>query len=285
MTNDTSSAATAAPSADNASAPSADNASAASADNASATSEKPLNIGTFDTKDPNAWFFRAEMMFRIRAVLSEKRKAELVMECLPPACWNVMAKFFEETTSPTYTQVKEELLEHWDTKPAARAKQFFAHLGSSAGDTNVSTMYHTLDTLTTIPKTTTREKSALNIVMEMTLQMYPKQVRAQLPDYASMDTKEFLRQADRILAAYAEPSILAAAAAAPDSEDETAEIAAPTRPRVDSTRYPRPTQQQQQQQTQPFPRRKKKTDTCFYHTRFGDKAFRCQPPCRFQKNE
>ena len=268
MTNDTTTAATAAP---------------PSADNASAAAEKPLNIGTFDMKDPNAWFFRAEMMFRIRAVTSEKRKAELVMECLPPACWNVMAKFFEETTSPTYTQVKEELLEHWDTKPAARAKQFFAYLGSSAGDTNVSTMYHTLDTLTTIPKTTTRAKSALNIVMEMTLQMYPKQVRAQLPDYNTMDIKEFLRQADRILAAYAEPSILAAAAAAsataPDSDDEPAEIAAPARPRVEPTRYHRPTQQQ------PFPRRKKKTDTCYYHTRFGDKAFRCQPPCRFQKNE
>ena len=249
-------------------------------DNASAASEKPLNIGLFDTKDPNAWFFRAEMMFRIRAITSEKRKAELVMECLPPACWNVMAKFFDENASPTYLQVKEELLEHWDTKPAARAKQFFAHLGSSAGDTNVSTMYHTLDTLTTIPKTTTRQKAALDIVMEMTLQMYPKQVRAQFPDYSSMDTKEFLRQADRILAAYAEPSTLAAAT--PDSEDDQPEIAAPARPRVEPTRYPRPTHQQQQQ---PFPRRKKKTDTCYYHTRFGEKAFRCQPPCRYSKNE
>ena len=265
--------------------PSADNASATSADNASAASEKPLNIGTFDTKDPNAWFFRAEMIFKIRAITSEKRKAELIMECLPPACWNVMAKFFEEKKSPTYAQVKEELLDHWDTKPAARAKQFFAHLGSSAGDTNISTMYHTLDTLTTIPKTTSREKTSLNIVMEMTLQMYPKQVRAQLPDYSTMEMKDFLKQADRILAAYAEPSILAATASAsasaagPDSDDEPSDTAAPTRPRGENTRYNRPTQQQT------FPRRKKKSDTCYYHSKFGDKAFRCQPPCRYQKNE
>ena len=241
-------------------------------------SEKPLNIGQFDTKDPNAWFFRAEMMFRIRSITSEKRKAELVMECLPPGCWNVVAKFFDENTSPTYTQVKEELLEHWDTKPAARAKQFFAHLGSSAGDTNVSTMYHTLDTLTTIPKATTRQKAPLDIVMEMTLQMYPKQVRAQLPDYSNMEIKEFLRQADRILSAYAEPDSLAAAT--PHSEGDQPEVAAPARPKGEYARHPR-----QQQQQQPAQRRKKKTDTCFYHTRFGQQAYRCQPPCRYSKNE
>ena len=114
--------------------------------------EKPLNIGQFDTKDPNAWFFRAEMMFRIRSITSEKRKAELIMECLPPGCWNVVAKFFDENASPTYTQVKEELLEHWDMTPANRAKQFFAYLGSTAGETNFSMIYHTMDTLTTIPK-------------------------------------------------------------------------------------------------------------------------------------
>ena len=241
-----------------------------------AASEKPLNIGQFDTKDPNAWFFRAEMMFRIRNISSQKRKAELVMECLPPGCWNVVAKFFDENTSPTYTQVKEELLEHWDTKPATRAKQFFAYLGSSAGDTNVSTMYHTLDTLTTIPKSTTRRKTPLNIVMEMTLQMYPKHVKAQLPDYASMDTKEFLRQADRILAAYAEPDTLAAATTAPDSEGEQPEVAAPARPKGEPQRQYKP---------QTAPKRKKKTDTCYYHTRFGENAYRCQPPCRYSKNE
>ena len=241
-----------------------------------APAEKPLNIGLFDTKDPNAWFFRAEMMFRIRSISSEKRKAELVMECLPPGCWNVVAKFFDELASPTYTEVKEELLEHWDTKPAARAKQFFAHLGASAGDTNVSTMYHTLETLTTIPKSTTREKAPLNIVMEMTLQMYPKQVRAQLPDYSNMDTKEFLRQADRILSAYVEPDTLAAAAK--DSEDDQRQIAAPTRPKVEPTRQAKTIKQ-------PAPRRKKKSDTCYYHTRFGENAYRCQLPCRYSKNE
>ena len=262
--------------------PAGDDASASASASASAASEKPLNIGTFDTKDPNARFFRAEMISKIRAISSEKRKAELVMECLPPPCWNVMARFFEEKSSPTYAMVKEEILDHWDTKPAARAKQFFAHLGSSAGDTNISTMYHTLETLTTIPKTTTRSKSALNLVMEMTLQMYPKQVRAQLPDYSTMDYKDFLRQADRILAAYVEPSLLAsaaassstavssAAAAASDTDDEPQHAAAPAQPGRKFNKQPV---------------RRKKKDTCYYHTRFGDKAFRCQPPCRYSKNE
>ena len=241
-----------------------------------ASAEKPLNIGQFDTKDPNAWFFRAEMMFRIRSIVSEKRKAELVMECLPPGCWNVVAKFFDENTSPTYSQVKEELLEHWDTKPAARAKQFFAYLGSSAGDTNVSTMYHTLDNLTTIPKSTTRQKAQLNIVMEMTLQLYPKQVRAQLPDYSNMELKDFLRHADRILAAYTEPDHLAAATTEPDTEEPEVLAAA---------RHKANTSKQQKTIHQPTHRRRKKNDTCYYHSRFGDKAYRCQPPCTYSKNE
>ena len=198
------------------------------------------------------------------------------MECLPPGCWNVVAKFFDENSAPTYTQVKEELLEHWDTKPAARAKQFFSYLGSSAGDTNVSTMYHTLDNLTTIPKSTTRQRTQLNIVMEMTLQLYPKQVRAQLPDYSNMELKDFLRQADRILAAYTEPEHLAAAT--PESNTKQTEVAAAARQKVHTSRQPKFLHQ-------PPQRRRKKNDTCYYHTRFGDKAYRCQQPCTYSKNE
>ena len=236
------------------------------------TSEKPLNIGQFDVKDPNAWFFKAEMIFRIRNIRSESRKAELIMESLPPPCWNVVGKFFDETASPTYAQVKEELLEHWDTPPASRAKQFFDYFNSTAGDTNISTMYHTLETLTTIPKSTTREKTALNLVMEMTLQLYPTQVRAQLPDYTGMDVKAFLRQADRILSAYTPPKSLAAATI--EEEEETEEVAAPLR------RERRHFTKQSH-----FQQKKKKPDVCFYHSRFGKDAFRCQSPCKFSKND
>ena len=241
-----------------------------------AASDKPLNIGLFDTKDPNAWFYRAEMMFRIRGTTSEKRKAELVLECLPPGCWNVVSKFFDDHQgAPTYTQVKEELLEHWDTKPAARAKEFFAYLGSSAGDMNMSAMYHTLQTLTTIPKSTTRTKSSVNLVMEMTLQLYPKQVRAQLPDYLDMDLKEFLRRADKIVAAYNEPPTVAAAPPPPPSRtidpqpssDSESEVTAPLKMK---SVIIKPERKQQRKTTK---------DLCYYHRRFGPKAFRCQAPC------
>ena len=238
---------------------------------AHAAAEKPLNIGQFDTKDPNAWFFRAEMMFRIRNVTSEKRKAELVLECLPPGCWNVIAKFFDDHQgAPTYAQVKEELLEHWDTKPSARAKQFFGYLGSSAGDTSISTMFHTLQTLTTIPKSTTRQKAPVNLVMEMTLQLYPKHVRAQLPDYGDMDIKDFLRQADKILAPYNEPASMTASATSKpqDSSDSESEVTAPVRMRSVVVKPEKPTN-----------RKKSAKELCYYHRRFGPKAFRCQPPC------
>ena len=238
-----------------------------------AAADKPLNIGLFDTKDPNAWFYRAEMMFRIRGTISEKRKAELVLECLPPACWNVVSKFFDDHQgSPTYTQVKEELLEHWDTKPAARAKQFFAYLGASAGEMNVSSMYHTLQNLITIPKSTTRNKSPVDLVMEMTLQLYPKNVRAQMPDYLDTDLKTFFRRADKIIASYNEPpTITAATTPAPHTEDPSSdpesEVAAPLKMKSVVVK-PEKTRQT-----------KKQREICYYHRRFGPKAFRCQSPC------
>ena len=237
---------------------------------ANASADKPLNIGLFDSIDPNAWFFRAEMMFRIRGTTSEKRKAELVLECLPPACWNVVGKFFDDHQgAPTYNQVKEELLEHWDTKPSARAKQFFAYLGSTAGDMNMSAMYHTLQTLTTIPKSTTRPKSSVNLIMEMTLQLYPKQVRAQLPDYSNMDVRDFLRTADRILAAYNEPVTMTAAATTDQhpSSDSESEVSAPIRMK---SVIVKPEKKQH---------KKPSKELCYYHRRFGPKAVRCQTPC------
>ena len=191
----------------------------------------------------------------------------------PPACWNVIARFFDDHQgAPTYTQVKEELLEHWDTKPAARAKQFFGYLGSSAGDTNISTMFHTLQTLTTIPKSTTRPKSPLNIVMEMTLQLFPKEVRAQLPDYTDMDTRDFLRKADKILAAYNEPVTMTAAATSNHhhSSDSEVEVTAPVRMKSIVVK-PDKTKQW----------KKPTKELCYYHRRFGPKAFRCQSPCEW----
>ena len=112
--------------------------------------------------------------------------------------------------------------------------------------------------------------SSLNIVMEMTLQLYPKHVRVQLPDYTDMDIKEFLRQADRILAAYNEPATLAASVTTKpqDSSDSELEVTAPVRMKsivVKPGKAP--------------PRRKSTKELCYYHRRFGPKAFRCQSLC------
>ena len=92
--------------------------------------------------------------------------------------------------------MKEELLDLHALTSRDRAKQIFEYFGASPGDMTPSMISRMLENLVNMPKTRTRDAGKVDLIMEMTLQCFPKEITRHLPDYTKMEKKEFLLKAD-----------------------------------------------------------------------------------------
>ena len=214
---------------------------------------KPLEIGQYDSGDPETWFAQAEALFRLRNISSDTRKAALLVQALPKDLFKLIWPSVSASTVASYENLKGQLLDIHGISPTERACKLFSYLDAPAGDVSPSVLLKTLRHISTIPGTATREESSLDIVMEIMLQCFPPSVRCHFPSYHSLTEEDFLRQAD-IIASQLRPTKLVAA---PATEEDT-HIAAPV-----------------QQHKRPHHK------WCHYHDRFGPKARNCIKPCSF----
>ena len=265
---------------------------------------KPLNIGHYDPADAEAWFAQAEFVFDLRKINDEQTRAHLLMEAIPRDLYkNIWPRYIHEKRTSTYTSLKEELLSYHSKSPATRAQEFFKHIGVPAGDLSPSTILHTLQNLTEMPKTRTKDACQLNIHMEMMLQRFPKHIRAHLPDYRDMDEKDFLLKADIIAEAHRSANSVIAAAATTthfdssnsdsDSDSDSKQMAASLQKPKDRRRQRRSSRRRSssrrkndrshnRSRNRTRNRSTEKPSVCFFHRKFGEKAYKCTIPCAFK---
>ena len=157
--------------------------------------DRPLNLGNFNTEDPVSWLERAEFQFDLRNITDGRRQATLLAEALPTAVWRSISHLYRDRTNrPTYEDIKEELLERWQPTAADRAHQIFTDLGKPAGKDNLSVAFHSILNLTRLPKTATKPAREIDLRMEIALQRFDVKILEKLPDYTTMDRKEFLKK-------------------------------------------------------------------------------------------
>ena len=214
---------------------------------------KPLEIGQYDSGDPETWFAQAEALFRLRNISADSKKAALLIQALPKDLFKLIWPSVSASTTASYENLKGQLLDFHGISPTERARKLFSYIDAPAGDVSPSVLLKTLRHISSIPKTATRQESSLDLVMEIMLQCFPPSVRCHFPSYHSLTEEDFLRQAD-IIASQLRSSKLVAA---PATEEDT-QVAAPV-----------------QQHKRPY------TKWCHYHYRFGTKARNCIKPCGF----
>ena len=192
---------------------------------------KPLEIGQYDPTDAEAWFAQAETLFSMRNITLETKKAQLLIQALPRKLYKLLWPTFDfDASSASYTKLKEELLDLHGMSSAERAKQIFSFIGSSHGDMTPSMILRTLQNLQNMPKTRTRPAGKVDLLMEITLQCFPKEVTNHLPDYTRTELKDFLLKADALALAHKnEKPILAAARTynTDTSDSDSEQVAAP----------------------------------------------------------
>ena len=223
------------------------------------------------------------------------------MEAFTKEMWQIMRPWIKSNAPVEYDALKEELLELYTTSTSTRAKEFFEAYNTSIGDRKPSHLYNYLKELITLPKTTTRAETELDIVMECVLSSLPPMVRAGLPDHVTTPHKDFMKIADQLALTYNSQRELLAAAATTDKQkedvlyDSEEDTAAPLRPTPtshsrDTGRYKGGNSgaHQQKWKKQQFPGQQQqqkitnRPDICYFHRRFGRNAWNCEKPCSWQ---
>ena len=254
---------------------------------------QPLNIGSFDVVHAEDWLDRAELIFECRNITNERRKAVLVMETFTHDTWGIMKSWIRANKPVQYSALREQLMSQYRRSTASRAKEFFETYQTSIGDRQVSHLYNQLQDLLTVPKTATRPEKELDVVMELTISTLPSQVRAALPDYLTLQKVEFFQIAEQLLDNHRNHQERLAAvremSTVPDEGEKENDLVAPLRPtsrgREGHTPSPVPRQQRRKegQQQASQQRTLRRPDICYFHRRFGEKAWSCERPCSWQQ--
>ena len=234
---------------------------------------QPLRLPAFTPMNPEAWFQRAETIFRNRNITTDRKKADAVLEYLPDDVWNIISPWIGSLTDTVdYKDLKKQLLKIYSATPSERAKQFFARLYTDIGDMRPSHLLYEMRKLLTMPQTESDAQKPIDLLREMVLTTLPPAVRAAIPNASEMDEETFLKVADDLMIAHtaAKKVIAPAAPELPAAEEEPPEPhAAPVK---------------NQTQRRPF-RRRQQQYLCYYHWRYGNEAKRCEGPCsKSQKN-
>ena len=102
-----------------------------------------------------------------------------------------------------------ELLGMHGLSPQQRSSRIFKFINAPPGDMSPSLIWRTL------------KYYSHNLIMEITLQCFPKPIRDRMPDYETMDEKDFLLEADKIAKASISRNNNQAAATKADTDDSS----------------------------------------------------------------
>jgi hypothetical protein len=222
--------------------------------------EYPVSHVTFEMHDfwphnPDIWFRQLESKFRICNITSSTTKFDLTLVALPAeVCSNISDGLgdIDEFADDAYDQLKTLLITRYTKDRWTRTFELL----------NLPD----LDLLPTDDKPCT-------LFMAMFLLRLPSEMRAHLIGQDFKDCNLMAECADRLHSRRANAN----------SDNGTAinTGVAGLRRRDFSPRDRRrrsPSRQRRSRQRTPGPQQNK-SDTCFYHTAFGDKAKKCKPGC------
>ncbi len=223
--------------------------------------------------NPDIWFKQLESKFRICNITSSTTKFDLTLDTLPAeVCSNISDSLsaIDEFADDAYDQLKTLLITRYTKDRWTRAFELLEL--PDLGDRKPSDlMRQMLDLLPADDRPGT-------LFMAMFLLRLPSEMRAHLIAQDFKDCSLMAECADR----------LHSSRAADNSDYGTAVNTgvAGRRRRDVSPRDRRrrsPSRQRRSRQRTPGPQQNK-SDVCFYHTAFGDKAKKCKPGCVWPGN-
>ena len=234
-----------------------------------------VKLSPFSTQEPLSWFRRAEVQFRLRKITDPRTKADYVLEAIPDDVFpRVSAWLDDQDDEINYEALKTHLLKEFTLSISARAQRLLNMPRQPLGDRTAHAAWDEMQALAKIPggDRTTDKPRHVDLLRELWLQRLPPSVRALLHDaeYIPMDT--LVKKADELLEA-AKASHPHDAIYHTEEREETTN-ASDVNHTASKNNYQRPRPNNQRPSSK----------FCYYHTRFGKDARKCEPNCRWPKN-
>lgn len=245
-----------------------------------------IKLPPFWPTDPTVWFLQVEAQFNTRGITNQKTRFDYVISSLSPeiAC-EVRDLLLRPPPDSPYDVLKTELIKRTAASEQRKLQQLIS--GEELGDRKPTQLLRRMQQLLGDHLGDTPEQNAF--LKELFLQRLPANVRMVLASAdGTTDLGKLAHMADKIVEVANPPTI---AAVSNDTEvqqlkaevtrlaDLVATLTQPhprrgrSRSRSHRTRSPAPRDAQQQPQDS--------QTVCWYHTKFGEAARKCQEPCNW----
>ena len=264
-----------------------------------------FRLPPFSTVDAALWFRRAEVQFRLKSIKSDTSKADHVLAAIPDSLFPQLAQWLNDHDDQTvkYDQLKAFLLKKFSLTPEQRVKHIMEIAKQPLGDQRPSAALAELRALARLPSTSSGTSKSIDMLLALWLHRLPAKVRACITDFTNYsDDDSIAAEADQYFDAQSATTVHSIAAltdAPPEANDDdtadddsTAPVAQASsyRPRPRFPAPPAPSSSKFFSKSRQFPARptppSKPSSTprlCYYHSRFADKARKCEKPCDWPK--
>ena len=234
-----------------------------------------VKLPPFWPADPQIWFAQVEAQFTTRGITAQRTKFDYIVSSLAPEiATEVRELILQPPEDNAYDTLKEQLIKRTTPSEQKRLQQLFHE--EELGDRKPSQLLRRMQQL--LGDKARNTDSAF--LRELFLQRLPPNVRmilASTPDTGNLDDVAQLADlADKVMEVATPSPSIAAVNTTSELEHLRKEVAElksvlqdfqPSR-RSSSRRSPSPAPQRQP------------TELCWYHTKFGDAAQKCKPPCK-----
>ena len=279
--------------------------------NALTAAVKDVHLPTFSSTDAATWFVRAEIQFRLKNVSQDSRKADYVMAALPEGMFPRIAHFLRRLGAApvSYNELKAHLLRECVPSPEERAARFLQLSRQPIGDQRPSTAFREMQTLLEIPESDGSFKT-LDLLRVFWLHRLPDPIRHGITNFVDTSEDDLLKLSDALQCAatpalrpvYSASEVVTAPPTPAEDhvplEDDPVAAASQfhssSRPassfsrRNGNKRFGSRNNVMYKHAANPQPPRGTAPttagDLCFYHSRFGRDARKCQQPCSWPKN-
>ena len=269
------------------------------ADSSATTLVANFRLPTFSSIDSSIWFRRAEVQFRLKRITSSSTKADHVLAAIPDTLFPQMSEWLDAQGDDAleYDELKQYLLQKFTLSPEKRVEALFSLSKQGLGDQRPSDALDDMRALARLPPDPAGRARNIDVLLALWLRRLPDPVRSNITEFSTY-TDAFLKdRANALLDAHhatSRPSIPAAAVPTPDDveqlppDDGIDAVTSTRRPLnfFSSPRFKPPgTKAPPSKSSAPAARPKDfASKLCFYHTRFGHAARKCEAPCAWPKN-
>jgi len=226
-----------------------------------------LKLPSFWSSQPAVWFTQAEAQFHIRKITDDQTKYYYVVASLDQETANRLLDMLQSPPdADKYQALKGRLLETFGLSRRDRATKLL-HI-SSLGDRKPSQLMDEMLCLL-------QDNHPCLLFEQLFLEKMPDDIRLQLANQSFDDPRAVARYADILWQARSHSAwpTVGNTPVYTASVHATAAKAGPAKQKSRPRRY-------RESGESPSGDR-----MCFYHTRFGDKATKCESPCSYSGND